>query len=499
MASRAAVHPRARHATTGQRLSMMPTMPLPLTLTEVHFTRTPCRTRLPFRFGAVTVTAADLLTCRVRCASGGASGGATANGFSADLLVPRWFRKDTVATPQQDADELQDRADDAARAFAVRLQRPDTVFAAWRDVFMQCTGEDPAAPDRLARGFGVALLERALLDAASRLAQLPFAKALCCDVFGFVPGDVHAELAAWNWREALPRAKDRILTRHTVGMLDVLRTAELPIEERVADGLPQTLQQDLAAYGHRWLKVKIGAGHEPDRARLLDLAAFLQEIDLAPGITLDGNEQFEGTHALAELLAAVASEPRGRRLLDRVAWIEQPLARACTFDPARHRDVARVQQFAPLILDEADAGPDSFRRALDLGYRGVSVKNCKGVFRALVNFGVCRLQPGRFQSSEDLTNVGVLPLQQDLVTAAVLGLPHSERNGHHYFRGLDHLGPDAAAVAAREHADLYAPLEGGGLGLRIAAGEVAFGSALAAVGYGHAGDAVAGPWRTVVG
>ena len=470
-------------------------MPLPLSLTEVAFARTPCRTRLPFRFGAVTVTSADLLTCRVRCAAGAG----TANGFSADLLVPRWFRKDTDATPQQDADELLQCARAAAEAFAARLRSPNTVFAAWRDVFALCTGADPAAPDRLARGFGVALVERALLDAASRLAGLPFARALRDDVFGFRPDGVHAELADWDWRAALPQPQGRILTRHTVGMLDVLRTADLAPEQRVADGLPQTLEEDLAAYGHRWLKVKIGAGFERDRARLLDLAAFLADRELTPGITLDGNEQYSDTAALADLLQAVAAEPRGRELLARLAWIEQPLARAFTFDAARHADVARVTKFAPLILDEADSGPDSFRRALDLGYRGVSVKNCKGVFRALANFGLCRAAPGRLQSSEDLTNLGVLPLQQDLVTAAVLGLPHSERNGHHYFRGLDHLPEEIAAGAARAHADLYGPLDGGGVGLRIRGGELHFASALAAVGYGHAEDFGTQSWQVVAG
>ncbi|MCA8963981.1 MAG: mandelate racemase [Planctomycetes bacterium] len=470
-------------------------MPLPLSLTEVAFARTPCRTRLPFRFGAVTVTSADLLTCRVRCAAGAD----TASGYAADLLVPRWFRKDTDATPQQDADELLQCARSAAETFAARLRAPDALFAAWRDVFASCTGDAPDAPDRLARGFGVALVERALLDAASRLACLPFATALREDVFGFRPGEVHGELAGWDWRAALPTPSPRLLVRHTVGMLDVLRTGDLAPGQRLDDGLPQTLEQDLAVYGHRWLKVKIGAGPERDRARLLDLAAFLGERDLAPGITLDGNEQYPDTAQLAELLEAVAAEPRGRELLARVAWIEQPLARAFTFDRVRHADVARVTKFAPLILDEADSGPDSFRRALDLGYRGVSVKNCKGVFRALANFGLCRAAPGRFQSSEDLTNIGVLPLQQDLVTAAVLGLPHSERNGHHYFRGLDHLGPDAAAAAARDHADLYGPIAGGDFGLRITGGEVSFASALSAVGYGHAGGEIAAAWSPVAG
>ncbi|MFM1873634.1 MAG: hypothetical protein RL398_3056, partial [Planctomycetota bacterium] len=467
-------------------------MPLSLALVEVAFRRTPCRTRLPFRFGAVTVTEAETLTCRVTCRD---ERGGRAVGFSADLLVPRWFRKDTDASPQQDADELFASARAAGVAFAAQLTLPDTVFAAWQQAFAERVLATPQdAPDRLVRGFGVALLERALVDAACRLADLPFAAALKADVFGFRPERIHAELAGWDWAAALPRPQPSIAVRHTVGMLDVLRTADLPPNARVADGLPQTLQEDLAQYGHRWLKVKIGAGPERDRARLLDLAAFLDEIDRSPGITLDGNEQYPDMATLAELLEAVAAEPNGRRLLDRVVWIEQPLPRAATFDPARHVGIERVSRIAPLILDEADAAPDSLTRALALGYRGVSVKNCKGLFRALASFGICRRGEGRFQSSEDLTNLGGLSLQQDLVTAAVLGLSHSERNGHHYFAGLGHLPPQVAQRALDRHPDLYRPF-GAGAAVSISAGRMEFGSALGAVGYGHSLGELPGPWE----
>ncbi|HEX5054382.1 MAG TPA: mandelate racemase [Planctomycetota bacterium] len=460
-------------------------MPLRLCVRQVELARTPCRTRLPFRFGAVTVTSAELATCRVRCTD---EAGATVHGWSADLLVPRWFRKDTAATPREDADELHASAVAAAAAFVERSRTARTPFALWRDVFEQRVGSQPvAAPDLLVRGFGTALLERAVLDAACRAAAQPFAAALRGDAFGFRPGAVHGELADWQWQDALPEPRSRLAVRHTVGMLDVLRTADLDPARRVDDGLPQTLEQDVEAYGLRWFKVKIGAGVAADRARLLDLAAFFAERDLAPRLTLDGNEQFEDTAQLAELLETVAVEPAGRELLRTVAWIEQPLSRAATFDAARHRDLARVSAFAPLILDEADALPGSFPRALAIGYRGVSVKNCKGVFRALCNFGLCRRGEGRFQAGEDLTNVAVLPLQQDLVTAAVLGLPHVERNGHHYFRGLDHLPKALAAQAAQAHGDLYRGLDGG-TALRVSGGEVTFGSALQAHGYGHALD-----------
>ena len=127
---------------------------------------------------------------------------------------------------------------------------------------------------------------------------------------------------------------------------------------------------------------------------------------------------------------------------------------------------------------------DAFPDAFELGYRGVSVKNCKGVFRALINRGFCTVRgDGAFQSAEDLTNLPVLALQQDLATIQLLDLPHAERNGHHYFRGLDHLPPTEVESALDRHRDLYGR-EAGGPQLRIREGRVDLGS-IQAPGYGY--------------
>ena len=107
------------------------------------------------------------------------------------------------------------------------------------------------------------------------------------------------------------------------------------------------------------------------------------------------------------------------------------------------------------------------------------------MLRALAAARLCAERHGAlFQSGEDLTNLPVLALQQDLCTAAALGLAHVERNGHHYFHGLDHLAPAVQAAALAAHPDLYRPL-GGGAALRIEDGRLRFGSVLAARGYGH--------------
>ena len=52
-------------------------------------------------------------------------------------------------------------------------------------------------------------------------------------------------------------------------------------------------------------------------------------------------------------------------------------------------------------------------------------------------------------------NLPVVPLHQDLTHVAALGIPHVERNGHHYVHGLDHLSAGEQQTCARQHSGLY--------------------------------------------
>jgi hypothetical protein len=85
-------------------------------------------------------------------------------------------------------------------------------------------------------------------------------------------------------------------------------------------------------------------------------------------------------------------------------------------------------------------------------------------------------------SAEDLTNVPVVPLQQDLATVRALGLGHVERNGHHYVAGLAHCSSAERALATQRHADLYEG-DAHAARLRIDGGRLRVGS-LAVPGYG---------------
>jgi hypothetical protein len=445
---------------------------------RVDLAVTDCVTRLPFRFGIHTLTFAPTLTARVELETDAGE----AVGHSADLLVPRWFEKDPGKSLRQDVEGLMQSAVAAARLAEGTPSR--SVFDLWWRLYgVRVHGTPEAAPDRLVRGFGVALLERAVMDAACRAAGLSFFEALRQDLFGLRPGEVHAELEGWSLADSLPAApRERVALRHTVGLLDALTPDE--VDARVDDGLPECLEEDLRAAGLRWFKLKLSGDPAADRERCLRFVAVVEAN--APEdwrLTVDGNEQFTDLSALTGLLRDLGRDPAGARLLERLQCIEQPLPRGRSFDRAAVPELAALSEIAPVILDEADHGIEAFPRALALGYGGVSVKNCKGVLRVLLNRGLCERHRA-FQSAEDLTNLGVLALQQDLATVAALGLGHVERNGHHYFRGLAHLSAREAQGALAAHPDLWRE-EAGTVALRVEDGDLALGS-LEGPGYGYA-------------
>ena len=68
-------------------------------------------------------------------------------------------------------------------------------------------------------------------------------------------------------------------------------------------------------------------------------------------------------------------------------------------------------------------------------------------------------------------NLPVVPLHQDLVHLAALGITHAERNGHHYVHGLDHLSTTERQACREQHSQLYGE-NGAGLQLKVVGGRI---------------------------
>ena len=448
-----------------------------------------CRNRLPFRFGQVTMTRAPLALLEVQIET---EGGESSVGYSSDLLAPKWFEKDPDKSIEDDFAALANSVWSAMRA-AADADVEESAFGLWLRLYRSLVGDRPLdASDRLVRGFGVALVERAVLDAACRAAGLSFFAALDADLFGFRPGALCPELEGWSLSQSLGEPLTSVWVRHTVGLADALSSDDLePGATDSHDGHPITLEQDIDAYALRYFKIKLGGDRDRDLERLLRVAALVEgKTGGTYRVTLDGNEQYRSLDELRALVRELEAWPQGQRLLERLLFIEQPLPRSVTFNSRLVSGLSSFDGYGGVVLDEADSGPEALERAIELGYRGVSVKNCKGVFRALINRGLCDVRSiggGRafFQTGEDLTNLPIVALQQDLATMAALGIDHVERNGHHYFRGLQHLPREEALTAADLHADLYRQAEGSApVRLRIDQGRLDIGS-IDCPGYGY--------------
>ncbi|HIG06125.1 MAG TPA: hypothetical protein EYQ08_10430 [Planctomycetes bacterium] len=445
-----------------------------ITVTEIELELKECHTRIPFRFGVHTLTEAPMAVATLHAET---SDGTPMVGYTSELLVPRWFEKNLDRSVEADIESLVESIQIAGQILLDGTKA--SVFDHyWRTLEDRVLSVPVTAADRLTRGFGCAIWERAMMDATCRGVGIPFIDALDCDLFKIQPDRFHSSIpAGWKFHPApLPST---IAVRHTIGLLDDLEEAS---EGSPVDGLPVTLVEDIRRHGLAWFKVKVGGDPLQDLERLGQVARILED-EVSPGyrVTLDGNEQYADPAQLAQVLEQLSAKGPGSTFVDAIVTIEQPVPRSLTFDESA--SPSELARFAPVIIDEADHGPEAFPEALRIGYRGVSAKNCKGVSRSIAHQGLCdHHQGGAFISGEDLTNLPPWGLHQDLLTVAALGLHHVERNGHHYFRGLDHLPPAEAASLVSDHPDLYRPL-GDGAELHIESGNLSIRS-LDCEGYG---------------
>jgi hypothetical protein len=421
-----------------------------------------------------------------------AADGRMARGYAADSLAPKWFDKDPAKSFRDDVKDALVAVRIAHQAYLEAATVPRSVFQIWLDAFAECRRLGPERKlNPLTVAFGSSFFERALADAAARLAGADAVALLRQDLLEIRPAAVHRELeqddlTRWTLEPPLPA----LFVRHTVGLLDPVTAADVPADGWVRDGLPQTLEECVTTYGLRYFKVKVGGRLDADLARLKAIAATLDRLIPEPYVvSLDGNEQYKALGDFAQLLEGMARQSALPRFRKAIAFIEQPLDRAAALDPDATKGLGALG--VPIVIDESDGDLDSFKTAVTLGYRGVSTKNCKGIFKSFLNRSLVerwnrRRKPGTalFMSAEDLTTVPVIPLQQDLATVRALGIPHVERNGHHYVKGLAHCSRRERYQATRLHRDLYRGDEGEAR-LRIEGGLLRVGS-LGTPGYGGA-------------
>ena len=416
------------------------------------------RTRMPFKYGIATLTALPHVMLKMEVDIEGQRH----VGIAAEGLPPKWFTKSPDTHFRDDLVDMIAVIEHACE-IAKAVVESDTVFDLWQQVYtMQAHWGNNQNYPPLLSGLGASLVERASIDAFCNAANMPFGNALRSGALGFRLGDLHAELGGVDPASLLPaKSLASVAARHTVGLVDPLTDGEISDDERIDDGLPQSLEACIKCYGLTHFKIKLCGDVDRDIARLEQLARLIPahcNDDFA--FTLDGNEQYRAVAPFREVWQTLSGEPAIRDFLERIIFVEQPFHRDVALGDDLGKDLMGWKDRPAIVIDESDGEIASARIALSRGYVGTSFKNCKGVFKGAAN--ACLIAKrnrdghGKYMmSGEDLANVGPLALLQDLAVAASLGLTHVERNGHHYFKGLSMWPAQVQSAAINAHDDVY--------------------------------------------
>ena len=430
-----------------------------------------CKLRLPFRFGVITVTEGTQAILRVRIAL---EDGRTSEGVAAEALGAKWFEKSPSYSDAQNLDQLRQALQIAIEHYGAQgWATPFGLYAnSYRD---QIATGAALGLNPLVASYGPALLDRAIIDAVGKAIGQSFAGMIAANVAGIEATELTPDLGKDHVAAFLGMLKSgaTIDVRHTVGLVDPLTAADRPASERVNDGLPETLEEVVSYYRGRYYKLKVGGNVAADLDRLTRIAGVLDAGAGDYRVTFDGNEQYDDVDGILELWRKVEEAPALANMVKRTLFIEQPIKR----QNALGRPVTALARYRPVIIDESDGELSTFPKALELGYAGVSSKNCKGFYKSILNAArVARLGEGHFMSAEDLTTWPGVSVQQDLALVSLLGMTHVERNAHHFIDGMSMApqGEQQAFVAA--HPQLYEKLPGKPARLRAKGGTLQLGS-----------------------
>ena len=430
-----------------------------LAVREISFFERPVPFVRPFRFGAVTVNASTQIFVAVIIE---VEGKEVSVGATAELLAPKWFDKRPHLSSEETADELRRSlliardlylaGDGFETAFGLHAARIAAQVAA-------CAKEDIPP---LAAGYGPAEIDKAVLDALLRASDKNFFDGMAANIAGLdaslTPDLSNDEIAAFL---AGRRRLERVAVRHTVGLDDRIEG-----EGGVADPAQNS--------DARYFKLKLNGDPEADAARLIRIGNALAMLPYDYQLTLDANEQYADRDTLGTLVDKLDRDRELAPIAEKLLYIEQPMP----------RDITRQSPLGALgsrdfIIDEADDSYDAFPAARALGYRGISSKSCKGIYKSIVNGTRAQkwsADGGKFFiSGEDLTCQAGLGVQQDLALGALIGVTHAERNGHHYVDGFADTPAAEAEAFLAAHPDLYVR-DGNTIRLAIHDGDLLTGS-----------------------
>jgi L-alanine-DL-glutamate epimerase-like enolase superfamily enzyme len=232
-------------------------------------------------------------------------------------------------------------------------------------------------------------------------------------------------------RYVLRTAKPRMPLYHLVGAVDPIEDGD--VNERLNDGLPETLPEWIRYSGLTHLKIKLN-GDDPkwDIERVLRVDRVTEQTQRARGVTvwhysLDFNERCPNVDYLLDVLHQVREKRPAA--FERIQYVEQPTGR----DLKAHRNnvMHQASKLRPVVIDESLTDLENLLLAREMGYSGVALKACKGQSQALLMAAAAQKYK-MFLCVQDLTCPGASLIHSAGLAAHIPGVAAIEANSRQY-------------------------------------------------------------------
>ena len=394
--------------------------------------------RSPIKFGGRVVTDVVLLHVTMEVET---RDGRRGSGFGSMPMGNVWAWPSAVVTPPQSLEAMLDfvgRAAQAARDYSEFGHPLDLTQALAKDhsslaaAATQKLGLAEAMP-KLAEFVAASPIEAAIHDAYGKTLgansyNLLGREFVAHDLAHYLTPEFAGEyLDAYTLRQ--PKAKMPLY--HLVGALDPLTDAE--VNQRLNDGLPETLGEWIVMDGLTHLKIKLNGDDLPwDVARVVGVERVAVEAQASQGVktwhySLDFNEKCAGVEYLLDFLQKL--QEQAPAALARVHYIEQPTHR----DLKRHPEnkMHKAAAIKPVVIDESLVDLESLHLAREQGYSGVALKACKGQTEALL-MGAAAQKYNMFLCVQDLSCPGFSFLHSASIAARLPTIVAIEGNSRQY-------------------------------------------------------------------
>jgi L-alanine-DL-glutamate epimerase-like enolase superfamily enzyme len=394
--------------------------------------------RAPIKFGGRVVTDAVIVNAKVEVET---RDGRRATGFGSMPMGNVWAWPSNIVTPAQSLE--------AMLALVELLAAETRAYRGWGhplDLTRELAQSHGTMAARVQSQLGLSepMPKLAELVAASPLEAAihdGYGKALRANSYDLLgPEFMHHDLAHYLTGEfageyldryTLRQPKEKMPLYHLVGALDPL--VESDINQRLNDGLPETLGEWIVMDGLTHLKIKLNGDDLPwDVERVVGVERVAVQAQAAQGVrtwhySLDFNEKCASVEYLLDFLHQL--EERAPAALARVQYIEQPTHRDLKKHP--ENKMHKAAAIKPVVIDESLVDLESLQLAREQGYSGVALKACKGHTEALL-MGAAAQKYGMFLCVQDLTCVGYSFLHSASIAARLPTIAAIEGNGRQY-------------------------------------------------------------------